>query len=98
MCSVTMPPNQREWIGEGETFGSRSDMAATLLDAYKEAIKKAEQSSRRSLLEQARSNPGAEIFNKALWDEAVAQTLERVLSLIVNGDRWEELHLPNPWL
>ncbi len=91
----TMPANHRDWIKQGEVIGSRTDLSAVLMTAYGEAECNAIKSSQRSLLQ---SHLDIQLERKALWDEAVAQTIERILSLLVEGnERWEELHLPDPW-
>lgn len=84
------PAQSRHYFEDDSQFHDRVDLIPMVISAYQKASGNAACTAR-----QAVANGRDESWKKALWDEAVAQTLERVLSCLGVGSETGNLQ-PDP--
>ena len=88
---------RRNYFPENVDFEAESDELEKLLDAYDSAAANAERSARRAVQFPVRAN-----YVRAIWNEAVCQTIERCLGVFAHTldtteyEVDEEVELPIP--
>lgn len=71
----------RRYFENDTVFSDREGMAGLLVSAYHVSAERSAESARRAIV-----NGDAASLAAARWDEAVTQTLERVLSLLPSDE------------
>ena len=82
--TLSQPAQMRHFF---ETDSKWDEAHSWLIDALDTAAERAAASSKRYVLDPSKRE-------RALWDEAVAQTLERILGSVVLGEPSDDIELP----